>query len=44
MEKQKRQRDAESGGGILTYMQQVGKNDFYQKTFKSDPSPKKLPN
>jgi hypothetical protein len=44
MEKWKRQQDAESGGGILTYMQKVGKNDFYQRTFKSDPSPKKLPN
>jgi hypothetical protein len=34
MEKRKRQRDAESGGEILTYMQKVGKNDFYQRTFK----------
>jgi hypothetical protein len=42
MEKRKRQRDAESGGEILTYMQKVGKNDFYQRTFKSDPSPKKF--
>jgi hypothetical protein len=42
MEKRKRQQDAESGGGILTYMQKVGKNDFYQRTFKSDPSPKKV--
>jgi hypothetical protein len=42
MEKRKRQRDAESGGGILTYMQKVGKNDFYQWTFKSDPSPKQV--
>ena len=44
MAKQKRQQDAESGGGILTYMQKVGKNEFYQRTFKSDPYPQKLPN
>jgi hypothetical protein len=31
MEKWKRQEDAESGGGILTYMQKVGKNDFLPK-------------
>jgi hypothetical protein len=31
MEKRKIQRDAESGGEILTYMQKVGKNDFYQR-------------
>jgi hypothetical protein len=44
MEKRKRQRDAESGDEILTYMQKVGKNDFYQRIPKSDPSPQKLPN
>jgi hypothetical protein len=44
IEKRKRQQDVESGGEILTYMQKFGKNDFYQRTFKSDPSPKKLPN
>jgi hypothetical protein len=31
MEKRKRQQDAESGNEILTYMQKVGKNDFYQR-------------
>jgi hypothetical protein len=41
MEKWKRQRDARSGGEILTYMQQVGKkNDFLPKDTKSDPCPK----
>ena len=44
MEKRKRQQDVESGGEILTYMQKVGKNDFYQRIPKSDPSPKRLPN
>jgi hypothetical protein len=31
MEKIKIQQDAESGNEILTYMQKVGKNDFYQR-------------
>jgi hypothetical protein len=31
MEKKKRQRGATSGGGILSYMHKVGKNDFLPK-------------
>jgi hypothetical protein len=34
MEKWKIQRDAKSGGGILTYMQTVGKNDFSKGPLK----------
>jgi hypothetical protein len=41
--KEEKKQDAESGNEILTYMQKVGKNDFYQRIPKSDPS-KKLPN
>jgi hypothetical protein len=44
MEKRKIQRDAESGNEILTYMQKVGKNDFYQRIPKNVTHPKKLPN
>jgi hypothetical protein len=44
MAKRKIKRDVESGGAILTYMQKVGKNEFFQGTFKSDPSLKKLQN
>jgi hypothetical protein len=33
MEKWKRQGDAKSGGGILTYMKKFGKTTFYQRTF-----------
>jgi hypothetical protein len=43
MEKQKRQRGATSGGGILSYMHKVGKMTFYQKTFKNDPTLKTFP-
>jgi hypothetical protein len=38
MEKQKRQRGARSGGGILSYMHKFGKMTFYQKTLKIDPT------
>jgi hypothetical protein len=44
MEKWKIKRDAKNGDKILTYMQKVGKNEFYQRIPNSDPSPKKLPN
>jgi hypothetical protein len=42
MEKRKRQQDEESGGGNLTYIKKCWKNDFYQRSFKSDPSPKRV--
>jgi hypothetical protein len=42
MAKRKRQRGATSGGGILSYMHKVGKMTFYQKTFKNDPTLKKV--
>jgi hypothetical protein len=44
MEKRKRERGATSGGGILSYTHKVEKMTFYQKTFKNDPSLKKLLN
>jgi hypothetical protein len=44
IEKRKIQRDAESGDKILTYMQKVEKNGFYQRVPKSDTSAKKSPN
>jgi hypothetical protein len=45
MEKKKKQRDAESGGGILTYMQQVGKTNFTKGPFlKVTRVPKIFPN
>jgi len=37
--KKKRQQDVESGDEILTYVQKFGKNEFYQRILKSDPSP-----
>jgi hypothetical protein len=40
MEKQKIQQDVENGGEILTYMQKVGKNEFYQRIFKVTHLPK----
>jgi hypothetical protein len=43
MTKRKRQQGATSGGGILSYMHKVGKMNFYQKTFKIDPTLEKLP-
>jgi len=35
MAERKIQQDAESGNEILTYMQKVGKNDFYQRIPKT---------
>ena len=35
MEKWKRQQDVESGGGILTYMQKVGKMTFTKGPLKA---------
>jgi hypothetical protein len=40
MEKWKRQRDVESGGGILTYMQKVGKMTFTKGPLKVTHLPK----
>jgi hypothetical protein len=41
MEKWKRQRDAESGGGILTYMKKVEKRNFSRGPLKMTHLPKK---
>jgi hypothetical protein len=42
MEKIKIQRDTKSGGGIITEMQQVGKDDFLPKDLKNDPNIQKV--
>jgi hypothetical protein len=44
MAKRKKQRDAESGGGILTYMQKVGKTTFTKGPLKVTHLPKISPN
>jgi hypothetical protein len=40
MEKRKRQQDAKSGGGILSYMQKLGKTTYDQRTLKVTSLPK----